>query len=342
MGSRPTITDVARAAGVSVATVDRVLSGRLPVREDTARRVCDAAAAIGYHAAGLMRQRMRRDLPEYRMGFLLLRPRDVFYRTFADELEKAMSGSGRFRGSAVIDFAETLAPEETVERLNRLAARSQAVALVSPDHPRLTEAVAALKARGMPVFSLLSDFANGVRDGYVGIDNLKVGRSAAWMIARAARGPGRVALFVGSHRFHGHELREIGFRAYFREYAPEFTLLETLVNHESYQATHDMLTDLLRSGDLAGCYVAGGGGEGAISALRAVRPDPMPVTICNELSPDRRAAMAEGLVTMVINTPLPAVSATLVEQMARAIEAGQAGVPGQHFLPFSIHLPESL
>ena len=33
MGSRPTIADLAVAAGVSVATVDRVLNGRHPVRE---------------------------------------------------------------------------------------------------------------------------------------------------------------------------------------------------------------------------------------------------------------------------------------------------------------------
>ena len=44
---RPTITDVAKAAGVSVATVDRVLNGRLPVREETSRRVFEAAEKIG-------------------------------------------------------------------------------------------------------------------------------------------------------------------------------------------------------------------------------------------------------------------------------------------------------
>ena len=39
-------------------------------------------------------------------------------------------------------------------------------------------------------------------------------------------------MFVGSHRFHGQEMREIGFRSYFREYAPEFELVETMVNLE--------------------------------------------------------------------------------------------------------------
>ena len=39
MARRPTIDDLAQAAGVSVATVDRVLNGRPNVREGTARRV---------------------------------------------------------------------------------------------------------------------------------------------------------------------------------------------------------------------------------------------------------------------------------------------------------------
>ncbi|TIT21287.1 MAG: LacI family DNA-binding transcriptional regulator, partial [Mesorhizobium sp.] len=128
MAKRPTITDLARISGVSVATVDRVLNNRLPVREETARRVYEAATSIGYHAAGLIKQRMRHELPEYRLGFLLLRREDVFYSEFARELELAVSQSPRFRGVATIDFAASLAPDEIVERMRKLAAKSRAVA----------------------------------------------------------------------------------------------------------------------------------------------------------------------------------------------------------------------
>ena len=116
MAKRPTITDLARISGVSVATVDRVLNNRLPVREETARRVYEAATGIGYHAAGLIKQRMRHELPEYRLGFLLLRREDVFYSEFARELELAVSQSQRFRGVAAVDFASSLAPDEIVDR----------------------------------------------------------------------------------------------------------------------------------------------------------------------------------------------------------------------------------
>ena len=54
LSRRPTIANVAEAAGVSVATVDRVLNARHSVRETTAERVLAAAEAIGFHAAPLL------------------------------------------------------------------------------------------------------------------------------------------------------------------------------------------------------------------------------------------------------------------------------------------------
>ena len=44
----PTIKDVARAAGVSVATVSRVLNGTAPVREPTRRRILDVAREMRF------------------------------------------------------------------------------------------------------------------------------------------------------------------------------------------------------------------------------------------------------------------------------------------------------
>ncbi len=50
-----TIRDVARAAGVSIATVSRVLNGSSKVNEDTRRRVRDAAARLDYWPNGAAR-----------------------------------------------------------------------------------------------------------------------------------------------------------------------------------------------------------------------------------------------------------------------------------------------
>lgn len=343
MGSRPTIADLAAKAGVSVATVDRVLNGRHRVREDTARRVYEAANAIGYHAAALIRQRMTADLPELDLGFLLQKEHQPFYQAFARELQLAVDSAAGFRGRTHFRFVKEQTPSDVSEGLEALAGRCKAIALTSLDHHTVTKTVESLKARGIPVFSLLSDFAQGVRESYVGLNNMKVGRTAAWLISRTARRPGKVAIFVGSHRWHGHELRETGFRSFFREHAPQFQVLEALVNLETRQVTHEATLNLLgRHPDITGFYVAGGGMEGAISALREEPPAELPSVIVNELTPESAAALQDHLVTGVIATPLPQLCRALVDLMAASVRNGPSETPGQLFLSFNLHVPESL
>ncbi len=343
MGSRPTIADLAQAAGVSVATVDRVLNGRLRVREETARRVYEAANEIGYHAAGVIGQRIRADLPEMRFAFILQRPDQPFYQDFGRELQRAVEATPSVRGRSRLVFVEEQNAANVVAALEALGGGWDAVALTSLDHHAVTKSVEALRARGKPVFSLLSDFAQGVRESYVGLNNIKVGRTAAWIIARTARRAGRVAVFVGSHRWHGHDLREAGFRSFFRERAPQFEVLDTLVNLETRQVTHEALLSLMgRHPDLVGLYVAGGGMEGAISALREEgRPEGLGLVV-NELTPDSVEALHDDIVTAVIATPLPALCRSLVDLMVSAVQNGFSETPGQLFLPFNLHVPESL
>jgi LacI family transcriptional regulator len=343
VASRPTIADLARAAGVSVATVDRVINGRHKVREETSRRVYDAATEIGFHAVTLLRQRVFEGLPQYRLGFILQKPKHYFYQAFARELENAVLSAPGIRGVPQIEFATNQTPTALADLIRAVGGRNQALAMTAPDYPALTVAVEELKSKGIPVFSLLSDFASGVREGYLGLNNRKVGRTAAWMISRAAKGPGKVAVFVGSHRFHGHELREMGFRSFFRENAPEFEVLDTLVNLETPQITHEATLDLLhRHPDLSGFYVAGGGMEGAISAIREEKITGKLNIVVNELTPDSRAALADDVVMMAIATPLQHLCRELVAQMAGAIENGPAGVPGQTFLPFEMYVSENI
>ncbi|OOG63061.1 LacI family DNA-binding transcriptional regulator [Sinorhizobium sp. A49] len=343
MSNRPTIADLARAAGVSVATVDRVLNGRHPVREETARRVYDAAKGIGYHAVGLLRQRVFEDLPQYRVGFLLQKPQQAFYQIVAKEMENAALALSTVRALPQVEFVANSTPTGITEKLRAMAARNQAIALVAPDYPAVTAVVEELKERGIPVFSLLSDFAAGVREGYVGLNNHKVGRTAAWMIAKAAKKPGKVAAFVGSHRFLGHELREIGFRSYFREHAPDFEVLDTMVNLDTAEITHEATLNLLqRHPDLTGFYVCGGGMEGAISAIREEKLEGKLIVVVNELTPESRAALADDVVTLAISTPTAALARETINLMIQAIDKGPTGAPGQTFLPFDLFTPENI
>ncbi|MGZ3217158.1 LacI family DNA-binding transcriptional regulator [Paracoccus sp. T5] len=340
--ARPTIADLAKASGLSTATVDRVLNGRHNVRQETVRRVHEAAEEIGYHAANVIRHRMLADRPELRLGLVLQKPKHRFYQDVLAIFEQQARANTQRRVQVVPRFVDTPQPQELAEVLLSLKGRVDAVAATGLDHHLVTQAVQALRTAGVPVYALLSDFAQGVRESYFGTNNLKVGRMAGWFISRLARQPGKVAVFIGGSRFHGHELRETGFRSFFRDAAPQFQLLDTQINLETRQLTYEATMNLLtRNEDLVGLYVAGGGMEGAIQAVRELDAGSRLVLIVNELTPDSQAGLQDQVLDIVLGTPVRTLAAELISMVIGTSEKGMAEIPGQRFFPSEIWTPES-
>ncbi len=340
--SRPTLADLAKAAGVSTATVDRVLNGRQNVREETVRRVHEAAEEIGYHGANVIRYRLLADKPEFRLGLVLQKPRHAFYQEVLRLFEAEARACRQRRVQITARFVETARPEELAEILRGFRGRVDAVAATGLDHHEVTRAVQDLRGAGIPVYSLLSDFAQGVRESYFGINNMRMGRIAGWFISRLARQPGKVGLFVGGPRYHGHELRETGFRSFFRDAAPDFHLLDTQINLETRQVTYEATVNLIaRNPDLVGLYVAGGGMEGAIQAVREAGKAPGLVLIVNELTPESQSGLQDQSVSVVLATPVRQLAADLLAQMISTSEKGMSETPGQRFFPPEVWTPES-
>ncbi|WP_298361305.1 LacI family DNA-binding transcriptional regulator [uncultured Litoreibacter sp.] len=341
MSRRPTIKDIAAEAGVSVATVNRVLAGTVAVRAETGRKVSEAARRIGYHGTNLISQRLRSDLPLVRFGFVLQKEKQSFYQNLVRHLEEAVENLETVRGELVVEFAPSQSPNAVSEILLDIADRVDVVGATAVNHHLVNDAVRVLNKRGVPTFSIFSDFAQGERVNYIGMNNLKIGRGAGWLLAKTARKPGKIALFVGGHRWHGHDLREAGFRSFFREHLPRFDVLDTLVNLETRVLTHEATLDLLsRHPDVVGIYVAAGGMEGAITALMEERKPGEVALVVNELTEESRAGLASGYVNAVFGTPLEPLCAELVGYMVQATQGDTASIPGQRFFDTVLHVPE--
>jgi LacI family transcriptional regulator len=140
----------------------------------------------------------------------------------------------------------------------------------------------------------------------------------------------------------------MSFRAYLREHAPDFQLLETRVNLEDATLAHEATLDLLRRHpDLAGLYDAGGGGmSGTLRALRAERPSGHPgghvVTVSNELTPEHRAALADGVIDLVLGTPQAGIAARVIDAMLDALARRDAAGAGAWPTALQLTLPVEL
>ena len=343
MRKRSTISEIARMAGVGTATVDRVLNDRGNVRDETKRKVYDAAVAVGYHAVPLLRERVQSDLPVRKLGILLQKENQDFYQRLLQEFERHVSERPDIRGQADIVFAKSQDPNEHAELMAELGRRNDAVAATAVNHHETARVVRDLREANTPVFALMNDFGQGLRHAYVGLNNMKVGRIAGWAIKNALHNKGKIAVFVGGSRWHGHELRETGFRSYFREHSTHHELLETLINLETRNVTYEATLDLLyRYPDLKGIFVAGGGMEGAIQAVREKRAPGEVAMVVTELTRVSQSALQDGYVTLINSTPLERLCQVLVQAMADACENGIIGEPRQIFLQPDLFVPESL
>ncbi len=343
MGQRPTVQDVAARANVSVATVDRVLNGRAKVREETARKVYEAAREIEYHAAGLIQQRMQADKPVVRLGFVMHKEKQAFYKDLVKEIETACREALHVRAIPRIVFSPSQSPGDFAACMESLADEVDVMAATAVTHSIITEKVISLKQRGVPCIAMLNDFAQGERLLYMGLNNMKVGRIAASMVHMAAVSPGKIAVFVGGYRWHGHELRETGFRSYLREYGQGFLMLDTLVNLETRQLTYEATLDLLdRNPDLRGIYCAGGGMEGAIVALREAREPGEVALVVNEITEESRGALVDRFATLVIATPLERLCRDLLRHMVAVKLNDKTVSVGQYFLRPDLYIPESV
>jgi LacI family transcriptional regulator len=343
MAKRPTQKDLARAAGAGLATIDRVLNDRPNVREATRERVLAAAEAIGYPTGRLTASRANAARPLVRFGFVLHKPSQEFYRNFGKALETAVAERADIRGRCEIRFSSSQSPADFAAQLGEAAETADVLATSAINHPSLSAAIKELQDAGKPVFSVLNDAASGVQQSYIGLDNVKVGRIAGWMFATETREPGKIAVFVGGNRWHGHILRETGLRSYLREHAPQLELLDAVVNLETRQVTYEATLDLLdRHPDLRGIYVAGGGMEGAIAALREVRPPGKICLVVNELTQESRLALADRYASLVIATPLRDLCRDLVDMMTEATRSGPGAGSGQHYLTPQLYVPESV
>lgn len=343
--SRPTIADLADAAGVSVSTVNRILGGSVAVRASTIQRVRDAAEKIGYYGLGVIETRRKDALPRYRFGFLLQQSSRELYRLLGARIQGAAARWREAEIEPVIEFVDDLAPENISARLLALGDACDATALIAADHPLIGQTIHALRLRGRPVVAYVTDQSAPDRAGYVGTDNWQLGRTAAWFIAQTTCRPGRVQVFIGNHRYQCQDISDASFRSYMREKAAHLVIEDSLPTHEEPREAYRLVSKLLAEAeDLVGVYMAGGGISGVLQALREA-PESRRLgfrVICRDIGPETRRGLAEGLITAALCHPLEQTSDQLIRTMIEATRQREVGAVPQRTIPFEIVTPENL
>ena len=315
---RPTVTDIAREAGVSVATVDRVLNGRDGVRARTRDAVLAAARRLGYLPEAVLREAET----ALRLDFVLPIGADPFWLLLRAEIE----AQARARPGLAIGIADVYGrtSDQLADTLIARRGRCDAVAVCAPDHPAAREAIRALAAGGTPVVTMVSDVLYAPRAAFVGVDNRAAGRLAGYLLARflGAQRPAEVAMFAGSLSYRAHEEREMGFRRLLAQEAANLRIValrEMRDDPERAYAEAGALLDAFP--DLAAIYNIGGGNAGIARAMKERSRDL--VFIAHEIFDDNRRLLLDGALDAAIDQNAPAEARAALD----ALESAARGAP---------------
>ena len=296
--ARSRIPDIARAAGVSTATVDRVLHGRANVRAQTAERVMRAAAALDYLPA---EQALAAPAPLH-LTFLLPAGSNKYLQMLGETVAYGAEHLAPAPVRCRVQQVEGFDPQALAQQLLRQGRRSDGVAFMALDHPLVREAVRELAEAGVPVVTLISDLSSSRRCAYVGLDNRAAGRTAALLIGRflGKRGA-QVALIAGSRSYRAHEEREAGFLSLIDEMFPGLEVVGLREGHDDAAMNQRQTRSLLEQYPrLAGIYNIGGASDGVGRALQQAGRGEQVVFIGHGLTPDTRALLIDGSLDAVI------------------------------------------
>lgn len=317
---KPTLHDVAKAAGVSYATADRVLNARGGVAQKSVLRVRKAIEDLGYerdlHAANLSRKR------HYHFRFILPNGDHSFFRALraAVEAEQVQRRADRVMLSVV--EVPALDPDAQADALEAEGLDCDCIAIVATEAPRLSEAISTLRTRGISVVTLVGDAAPEVRAAYVGIDNVMAGRTVARLmrIAHIARA-GLVLPIVGTLSARDHRERLEGVQAVLAESGHAIKILPAAIVHDRPDVMRSRLAEAFAAHpQISGIYSIGAGNRGLLDVLAAM-PAPRPFVVMHELTPTTRSGLERGLVDAVIDQK-PAQEVALAIDVMKAIVAG--------------------
>lgn len=301
MTKRATVHDVARTAGVSLATVDRVLNKRPGVRAATIEKVNAAITHLGFVRnldASLMARAGAR-------GIALVipdRPNHI-----SDTLSKAAKGHAQKLAARHLGLSTTVYGARQPGALGKVLAgldpQTTGAAIVLPlGRPGEEDAFAVLQEMGIPAITLLNRIEAGPSQ-FVGCDHEQAGRSAGFLMGRFLGGRGQVGVVASSLDEPDQRARLSGFRQSLTQNFEQIGLIGPEEGQDDPATMAAAISGLIADvPDLAGLYVMATANSGIEDALRLTRRAGRLRVITHELSAAARSGLEANLFDAVIDS----------------------------------------
>ena len=265
-----TQNQIAKMAGVSRATVERVINNRGDVSEDTRKLVLEIIKKTDYqpNRAGKTLAIQQKKL---KIGCIIIQADNPFYQ----ELNKGIiDKAAEFKsyGIQVIIERVKFDVQNQLEKIDDLIEQQINALVIQPiAEPALAEKLRDIETLNIPIVTVntdLPDFSSSFC--YVGNDFYRCGKIAANFLSIATQGHCNIGVVTGFSKAKSHADRIDGFRDYIQD-IPGMNIVSVVENGddemESYYLTKTML---LENPNIDAIFLVAGGVYGAGTAIKKI------------------------------------------------------------------------
>lgn len=341
---RPTTKDLAEAAGVSLATVDRVLNDRPNVSDRSRERVQQAITSIGYvrniAAVNLAKNR------SYSFRFILPTAGDQYLRALLTQVDEARFDLISEMTDVDCVQLDMRDPHVVANYLSTLDGdQVDGIAIMAPESPQVRDAIARLSdqnshgSRNIEVVQFLSGQEKLDNLDFVGANNFSAGATAGRIISRfLGQVSGKVMVIADTMQSLSNIQRRLGFDQVLNSRFPTLKVLPSLETHgDEARAKRIISRQLQHESDVVGVYVISSEARAPIEQISHCKDLHSLTIVAHERTPFTEKALRNDEIDAVVaQNPGHAVRSALRILRARCdnrdIIAAQEKIRGEVLL----------
>lgn len=297
-----TYKKIAEIVGVSRATVDRVMHNRGHVDPDVERRVRQVADEHGFEPSHIGRALARAKNP-VKIGVMVHLTRIPFFQQLLEGLSAAKNEISNLGGEVIIHEQASFDAKAQMEALDALVAQGvQGIAIAPAQDIKLRDRLNELSKK-IPIVTFNTDIEELDRLCYVGIDNIKVGRTGAYLMDLLLRGQGGKVMVVSGYLTQQTNYRRVdGFLAECGLYYPEIEIAGLEMTYDDEQRAYEVTKDIIhKHPDLAGIFMVSSGQAGCCRAIEEAGLAGTIKLIVVDALPETEEYLRKGVIQFIVD-----------------------------------------
>ena len=297
-----TMMEIARLAGVSRGTVDRVINGRGGVCAETTERILRAAAQLEYspNRAAKALSAGKRD---FSIDFIMFNPGKAFF--YQDVQLGAQTAVEELQESGLrlnLRYLSSWSEEEVISRLDEaVESGASAIAVFTTRDRGVVERIAQITRSGLPVLTLGAELPECGQLGFVGSNAFRAGRTAAGLIHLIQHQEIHLGAIFGHRSWFYHSGRLEGMKAGLAELDRPWSLSFAACSNDDEFDCFDVVKEQMQlHPEVNTLFLSTSSAYGGCRALERLRLPRMPKVVCYDSTPGIREMLHRGIISATI------------------------------------------